>query len=81
MRSLCSPDFNCQDKKEFGSRSLMYANLIRFLVLLNKAYFDNSEDIKADIEENEKINLVIAFYQRTFRKTCHLKCWHLILYQ
>ena len=61
MRSLCSQILIARDKKEFGSRSLMYANLIRFLVLLNKAYFDNSEDIKADIKENEKINLVIAF--------------------
>lgn len=48
-------------EKHFGSRTLLYACLIEFLVYLNRAYFDTPDSIRNDITENDKINEVVAY--------------------
>ena len=41
-------------EQHFGSRTLLYACLLEFLVYLNRAYFDTPDSIRHDITENGK---------------------------
>lgn len=61
LKALCEYLAEEQTKRVFGSRTLLHACLIEFLVYLNRAYFDTPDTIRRDISENDKINQVVAY--------------------
>lgn len=61
LKSQCELMAALKDEDSFGSGSLLYANLITFLVYLNRAYLSTPLSVRKDIEENETINQVLDY--------------------
>lgn len=61
LKFLCERLAMIKADHSFGSRTLLYACLIQFLVYLNRAYFDTPDSIRHDVTENDKINEVVAY--------------------
>lgn len=61
LKAQCELMAALKDEHSFGSDSLFYANLVAFLVYLNRAYFNTPLSVRQDIRENETINLLLDY--------------------
>lgn len=61
LKSQCALMAAIKDDHSFGSGNLFYANLITFLVYLNRAYADTAFSVREDIQQNKTINRLLAY--------------------
>lgn len=61
LKAQCESIEKIKSNPAFGSVALQQANMIEFLVYLNRAYFDTTLSTGGDVLENDKINEVVSY--------------------